>query len=81
MLYLEDYLETVDALPADMQHSFTKMREIDLNAQSVMEKTEKNAKSYFLEKRRAEELQKSEGASKNAGGGKDEEFEKLKRWV
>eukprot|EP01135_Chromosphaera_perkinsii_P006866 Nk52_evm21s621 gene=Nk52_evmTU21s621 len=73
MLYLEDYLETLDAFPSDMQHNFTRMREIDLNAQNCLDKVEKAAKSYF-QQRMTEERKKMAavgGDDENGGGAGD----------
>eukprot|EP01137_Pigoraptor_chileana_P001193 Opistho-2@38460 len=47
MLYLEDYLETVETLPQDMQHSLTRMREMDLRGQNILDSIEKKQEAYY----------------------------------
>ncbi|CAG8508703.1 3685_t:CDS:2, partial [Acaulospora morrowiae] len=36
--YLEDYIDTLETLPADMQRSFTLLKQLDANAQDELDK-------------------------------------------
>ncbi|KAI9146536.1 inhibitor of growth proteins N-terminal histone-binding-domain-containing protein [Paraphysoderma sedebokerense] len=61
MIYLEDYLDTIEALPIELQRNFSLLRELDASAQGVLDELEKQTKQFFdtLETATAEERMES----------------------
>eukprot|EP00128_Syssomonas_multiformis_P006566 Colp12_sorted_trinity150504_noHs@184 len=47
MLYLEDYLEVIEGLHLDLEHTLTRLREKDLEVQTQLETADKRVRSYF----------------------------------
>lgn len=47
MLYLEDYLEMIEHLPAELRDRFTEMREQDLSVQNRVDSLEERQKNFF----------------------------------
>lgn len=47
MLYLEDYLEMIEHLPAELRDRFTEMREQDLSVQNRVDSLEERQKTFF----------------------------------
>ncbi|OBZ85940.1 Inhibitor of growth protein 4 [Choanephora cucurbitarum] len=43
LVYLDDYIDTIEAVPLDLQRNFTLMRELDGYAQELMSTVSKNA--------------------------------------
>ncbi|KAL1925423.1 uncharacterized protein VTP21DRAFT_306 [Calcarisporiella thermophila] len=48
LTYLDDYVDTIEALPLELQRNFTLMRELDGYAQEMMEEVAKDA-IYFID--------------------------------
>ncbi|XP_053202173.1 inhibitor of growth protein 4-like isoform X2 [Panonychus citri] len=47
MSYLEQFLESLDALPADLQRNFTLMRDLDLRTQELIKRINNVSESYL----------------------------------
>jgi len=47
MLYLEDYLEMIEHLPAELRDRFTDIREIDLSVQNSVDRLDERCKAFF----------------------------------
>lgn len=45
--YLEQYLDSLDSLPIELQRNFTLMRELDSRAQDVMKTIDRVAEDYL----------------------------------
>ncbi|XP_048587877.1 inhibitor of growth protein 3 [Nematostella vectensis] len=53
MLYLEDYLELIEQLPAELREQFTEMREMDLTVQNSIDDLDVRVKQFFMNCRKA----------------------------
>lgn len=49
MLYLEDYLEMIEHLPAELRDRFTDIREIDLSVQNRVDLLDGRCKAFFTQ--------------------------------
>ncbi|KAJ3295833.1 Inhibitor of growth protein 5 [Borealophlyctis nickersoniae] len=47
LVYLEDYLDTIEALPAELSRNFTLMRELDARAQDAVKKVEADTAQFM----------------------------------
>jgi len=68
MLYLEDYLEMIEHLPAELRDRFTEMREQDLSVQNRVDSLEERQKNFF-----------SNCAKNKLKGSEKEEYESIRK--
>jgi hypothetical protein len=63
--YLENYLESVATLPAEIRRNFALMRELDVRSQELIEKIEKCTKTFIQNGKRAAKETKELGDEKS----------------